>query len=148
MIELKKGFFSSLFGKIKSYKKKQDIGLATNRTVYFEGGGNNNGIYMCSDDLCPCSGTKQLKPGKSAYLYISEGVVERRSTTITLKEMEERITASSQANHIVVGPGTWNPILVCKQAAKRMGLDLKVASDDASNWLKTGMCPLRPTPIK
>jgi hypothetical protein len=39
------------------------------------------------------------------------------------------------------------PILVCEQAARRRGLDLEVAAADAKYWWKTGLVPLRPTPL-
>jgi len=39
------------------------------------------------------------------------------------------------------------PILACKQGATLRGIDLEVAAADAKYWWKTGLVPLRPTPL-
>jgi len=39
------------------------------------------------------------------------------------------------------------PVLVCNQGIGRLDIDSEIASQDAKHWWKTGLIPLRPSPI-
>ncbi len=105
--------------------------------------------FLCSDNECPCTDNKELIPGKTGYVYISNDVVEMRKDSLTLAELEakkKRILESSGAGSAYFDQGTIYPILLCEQGARLRKLNLKIAADDAEHGVKTGKFPLRPTP--
>lgn len=103
----------------------------------------------CSDKDCPCPETSI--PYGSGYLYISQNLVDFRQDALTVKALEAKIERLGKflgsQNLYYFGPGVATPILMCEQAAKLRNLDLKAASSDANYWWKTGLVPLRATPI-
>jgi hypothetical protein len=87
---------------------------------------------VCSDKECRYPDTSI--PDGSGYLYISPDAVVRMKS----------IMDGSAAGTFGIG---LMPILMCKRCAKRRGIDLKTAADDARRWWITGRVPLRPTPM-
>lgn len=83
-------------------------------------------------------------------MYISKEAVRFRRDCLTLEESQEKIDRkirSSGVLIVVVPQHEIGPVLICKQSAKLIGLDLETAAADAKYWWKTGKVPLRPTPI-
>ncbi|MEI8350035.1 MAG: hypothetical protein WCI77_07765 [Candidatus Omnitrophota bacterium] len=113
------------------------------------------GNGLCSDKNCPCSETVILRG--SGYLYISQELVDFRQDCLSYEQLQAKLEAMAKSdplnNHGSSGfvrflpPGTTSPIMMCKQGATLRGLDLGVAAADAKYWWKTGLVPLRVTPI-
>lgn len=101
----------------------------------------------CSDNRCPCPGT--AIPRGSGYLFVSEEHVAFRQDARTISEVESKLNrrlseaGASERAVVIYEPSA---ILCCVEAARRRGLDLRVAADDAIHWWETGKVPLRPTP--
>lgn len=115
----------------------------------FETGEKNPQRILCSDDECPCSDCKQLFIGSTAYLYISQAVVDFRKECRTLMEREVTLQNAGKrlgANTMILKQGAANPVYLCETGARRRGLDLAVALADAKTVADTGFAPLRPTP--
>jgi ankyrin repeat protein len=105
---------------------------------------------LCSDDECPCADRQSLVLGRTAYLYISQAVVDFRKDCRTLLERELKITeiykSSGDPKLRLFVQGSINPVYLCERGARRRGLDLSVALADAQRVAETGFAPLRPTP--
>lgn len=115
----------------------------------FETGEKNPQRILCSDNACPCSDGKPLIVGRTAYLYISQAVVDFRKDCRTLLErdmMLEKAARKLGAGALLLDGGVANPFYLCETGAKRRGLDLPVALADAKTVAETGFAPLRPTP--
>lgn len=114
----------------------------------FETGGQNAQPIYCSDNACPCSEGQGLEPGRTAYLYISQAVVNFRAKCPTLIELDILLQRHSEemGSSLFVDGGIANPIFLCEAAARLRGLDLDVARADAKVVVETGWAPLRPTP--
>jgi hypothetical protein len=87
---------------------------------------------VCSDNDCPCGFPGARIPRGAGYLYVSQTVVGFRRDARTF---------------LVLGQDVATPTLVCEQGARKRGLDLEVAAADARYWWKTGLVPLRATPL-
>ena len=107
------------------------------------------GNGRCSDDECPCAEPGTLIPRGTGYLYISQEVVDFRRDAHSIQETQRKVERMQQrlGVFIVAGAGVFAPILVCERGAKLRGLDLEVAAADAKYWWKTGLAPLRATPL-
>lgn len=104
---------------------------------------------LCSDDSCPCGFPGASIPRGTGYTYVSKEVVEFRRDCPTLAEAEaklQQIQAFTGAT-IFAGSGVFAPILMREQGARKRGLNLEVAANDAKRWWQTGQVPLRPTPL-
>ena len=106
------------------------------------------GDGTCSDNECPCGLPGTTLQRGSGYLYISKEVVDFRRDARTEAEATAKIASIEQQSGIVItNPNSLaSAILICKQAALKRGIDLEIASRDASHWWETGEVPLRPTP--
>ena len=117
----------------------------------FETGEKNPSRILCSDNSCPCTDQKPLVIGKTAYLYISQDVVDFRKTCLTLLEREIQLEQFAQkmgVGALMIDGGVANPFYLCEIGARKRGLDLSVALADAKRVAETGFAPLRPTPKK
>jgi len=115
----------------------------------FETGEKNPSRILCSDNKCPCTDQKPLIIGKTAYLYISQEVVDFRKTCLTLLEREmqlEQFGKKMGIGALLIDGGVANPFYLCEIGATQRGLDLSVALADAKKVAETGFAPLRPTP--
>jgi ankyrin repeat protein len=115
----------------------------------FETGEKNPQRVLCSDDACPCSEGQSLVIGRTAYLYISEAVVNFRRECRALLERDVMLREAAirlGADALLVDGGVANPFYLCEIGAERRGLDLSVALADAKVVSETGFAPLRPTP--
>jgi hypothetical protein len=115
----------------------------------FETGEKNPQRILCSDNEGPCSGTEPLVIGKTAYLYISQQVVDFRMDCLSLVERDVKLQTAARsvgANALLVDGGVANPFYLCEKCAKARGLDLIVALADAETVAETGFAPLRATP--
>ena len=102
---------------------------------------------LCSDNACPCPEVKI--PRGSGYLYVNQKAVEFRRDAPTIEELKRKlksIKASSGFAYTTILQ-TPSAIIMCKQGAKLRGIDLEIAAADANHWWKTGLAPLRATPI-
>lgn len=110
-----------------------------------------SGDGTCSDDSCPCGYPGANIPRGSGYFYISKELVEMRSDALTLSDLQKKAQHIQQemgAAMMSATSGVFMPILMCKLGAKKRQIDMGVAASDAKHWWKTGMAPLRPTPMK
>lgn len=105
-----------------------------------------SGDGRCSDPECPCADLRI--PRGEGFLYISQELVEFRRDCLSEKQLDEKCSrmAASSESRLFFLAGTTAPILMCEQGARRRGLELHVAAEDAQYWWHTGMAPLRPTP--
>jgi len=120
----------------------------TDRT--FETGEKNPQRILCSDNECPCNDRAALIIGSTAYLHISQAVVDFRKDCRTLLEREmvlQQMVKRSGAGILLVDNGVANPFYLCETGARRRGLDLAVALADAKQVAETGFAPLSPTPL-
>ncbi len=116
----------------------------------FETGEKNPQQVLCSDSDGPCAGTEVLVIGKTAYLYISQQVVDFRKDCLSIMERDIKLqdmSRSVRATALTVDGGIANPFYLCEACAKARGLNLSVALEDAKTAAKTGFAPLRPTPL-
>ncbi len=107
------------------------------------------GDGRCSDDDCPCGTFGAEIPRGQGYLWIPKSFVDYRRdclTTAEVKQKVERLAAHFQAQ-VTLQAGIAAPVLVCERGAKKRRLDMSIAAKDARRWWKTGLVPLRPTPI-
>lgn len=103
---------------------------------------------ICSDDGCPCGYPGAKIPRGAGYMYVTEACVEFRSNALSVAEAERKIARLREQNPLsFMAPGVTAPILMCEQAVRRRGLDMKVAAADAQHWWRTGFVPLRATPL-
>jgi hypothetical protein len=117
------------------------------------------GEGVCSDNACPCPEVRI--PRGTGYLYIPQELVDFRLDSRTEEEANRKVARlAEQDPHAqmakqygaksftkLFAPGTTNPILMCEQGARLRGIDLETASADARYWWKTGLVPLRATPL-
>ncbi len=111
------------------------------------------GDGLCSDNACPCPDV--VIPRGTGYLYIEQWLVDFRRQYPSLADARRAkddyhrhmVETFSAAGASVSGLYCLGPILVCKQGASRRNLDLEVAAADAKHWWKTGLVPLRTTPL-
>ncbi len=118
-------------------------------TGTFETGEKNPQRILCSDDGGPCAGGEKLVVGKTAYLYISQQVVDFRKDCLSIMERDiklQNIGRAVGANVLSVDGGVVNPFYLCEVCARARGLDLSVALADAKMVADTGFAPLRATP--
>jgi hypothetical protein len=80
---------------------------------------------VCADVECPCP--KEPLQNGSGYLYVSPQVITERR-----RNPESDIQIA--------------PLLLCREAARKRDLDLKVAAEDASHWWNTGSVAMRASP--
>ncbi len=115
----------------------------------FETGEKNPQRILCSDNACPCTDAQPLVIGRTAYMYISQAVVDFRKDCRTLLErdmMLERAAKTMGMSALLVDGGVANPFYLCETGAKLRGLDLSAALADAKMVAETGFAPLRTTP--
>lgn len=105
------------------------------------------GDVPCSDNECPCDNTI-IHRGKG-YLYISQSVVDQRRDAPSSDDIQRKVKSAigNPSGPVVFSAGILEPILMCERGAKRRNLDLKIAAADAAYWWKTGLAPLRATPM-
>lgn len=113
-----------------------------------DGSWKASGTVFCADDDCAC-GRGKISWG-SGFLYVSpEIAVFRRifrSQRSAEQEMHRRVLEKygrPVSYHCKIGPQ-----LFCKRAARKLNLDLDLASMDAKHWWETGKAPLRATPLE
>ncbi|MBI4911720.1 MAG: hypothetical protein HY823_03190 [Acidobacteria bacterium] len=99
---------------------------------------------FCSLNSCPCD--EVMIPRGTGFLWISETAVQFRHDARTAIEAEAKARFLSMDLFDLSVPGRISPVLVCLQGARKLHLDLDVASGDAKHWWETGQAPLRPTP--
>ena len=112
------------------------------------------GDGLCSDNQCPCADT--IIPRGGGYLYISQDCVEFRRDACSVKElhckgekMAKQLNAALGQDRLhIFSQEITTAILMCEQAARLRNLDLAIAASDAAYCWKTGLAPLRATPIK
>lgn len=115
---------------------------------YFEVPNTGSATFaICSDDACPCPGTSI--PAGSGYMYISQKAVDFRTDALTISEVESLLTAMPEMlqQALFADKNNVTATLMCEVGARKRGLDLKVAAEDAKHWWKTGLVPLRETPL-
>lgn len=133
----------------KDVATKARTGASKPDMVYFECT-RPSGDGTCSDDSCPCGYPGANIPRGSGYFYINKELVEMRRDALTLDAIQRKVLSMQQrmgATMITATSGVFMPILMCKQGAKKRGLDLAVAAADAKHWWETGLAPLRSTPM-
>jgi len=114
--------------------------------AYFEVPVGAEDLFLCSDNECPCTDRKRLKPGIDGYLYISPELVEMRRDCISWEAAQSKLI-KNQTGLMSVSNGVINPIFMCEIGAKKRSIDLEISKSDAKYWADKGMVPLRPTPI-
>ncbi len=107
------------------------------------------GNGLCSDNECPCGDPGAVIPRGTGFMFISQGVVDFRQDARTIRDVEEKIKRIEKQLKIraVFSQNTITSIVMCEQGAKKRGLSLDVAAADAKHWWKTGLVPLRATPL-
>ena len=123
---------------------KSEAGITN---LYFEQE-RPHGDGFCSWDSCPCSSFGTSIPKGTGYLYIPQSAVDFRRDSLTWSEFMaklNRIATRVPGGNLVF---TDVPVLVCEQGLKKLGIDPKVAAQDAKHWWSTGLIPLRPSPLK
>lgn len=116
---------------------------------YMEVSGNYRTIATCSDNDCPCGFPGASISHGEGYMFVSKQVVDFRKDSLTEAEAKLKIDRMSvkMGSIITAGSGVFAPILMCELGAKKRGIDLQVAADDAKDWWETGKVPLRVTPL-
>lgn len=106
------------------------------------------GHGLCSDNECPCPGDGARIPRGKGYLYVSPECVDFRGDALSVAEVQAKTNRMSQQlnSFIIFDQSVCTPTLVCEQGARRRGLNLEVAAEDAAYWWRTGKAPLRVTP--
>lgn len=108
------------------------------------------GSGVCGDEECGCGGA--VIAHGSGYLYVSQEVVDFRNDARSVeaaqaKENRVKMQSQDMDETAAVMHGMTTAILLCEQAARRMGLDMEVAAADAQHWWETSGAPLRATPF-
>ncbi len=107
-----------------------------------------NEAGYCSEAGCSCANA--VIPRGTGYLYISQKVVDFRKDCPTPKallyKLNKRQADLGCFETVALDKGAIYPRLLCRQAATRHQLGLEIAAQDAAQWWKTGVVPLRPTP--
>lgn len=104
---------------------------------------------ICSDNDCPCGYPGATIPRGKGYMYISPAVVDFRRDARTTQEAAQKMAMMEKRMNgmVIFGQDTVTATFMCEQGARKRGLDLAVAAADAEYWWKTGLCPLRATPL-
>jgi hypothetical protein len=105
------------------------------------------GDSVCANSSCPCGGGR-IAHG-SGYLYISDKAVQFRGRCVTLEDFNAEIQMlieDSGALVTILPMHEVNAVLLCRQSARILGIDLIVAAADAKYWWESGKVPLRATP--
>ncbi|MBI9018330.1 MAG: hypothetical protein JEZ07_13840, partial [Phycisphaerae bacterium] len=134
----------------KKRKNKPNIVKDSFNGQYFETDPVPSNFGLCSDDLCPCP--EVSIPRGTGYLYIDKETVDFRRQYPKIKDAEIAIKIELMKNQLAM---KFDRVifqvptakLVCEQGAKLRNLDLQVAGEDARHWWKTGLAPLRATPL-
>ena len=109
-----------------------------------------SGDGRCSDNDCPCPSPGTPIPHGGGFLYIDPATVEFRRqarTNDALKTKGADIQQDFQRRgiNIVHDPAVYKAILVCEQGARKRGLNLEVAAEDARLAWTEGRALLRAT---
>ena len=107
-------------------------------------------VILCDDRNCPCPGDIPLQPGKTAYVFISDNLLEMRRDAITYLDLHRKLDALTSRLSLdcsYFGAGTVDALVLCERGARLRNLDLKVALEDAALCFQEGFMPLRATPI-
>lgn len=105
-----------------------------------------DGPGLCSDNDCPCPNT-ELHPG-SGYMFVSQATVDYRTDARSVNEAYAKMERTRPANTIVFHDHqSVDGVLMCEQGARLRKLDMATAQQDAQHWWRTGMIPLRATPL-
>lgn len=101
---------------------------------------------ICEWQSCPCgrSGVEILRG--EGYMYIPLSVVEQRRDCPSWAQFEMKAELARLRDGEWAFVGIDEPLLVCEAGARMLGLDLRVAREDARYWWATSRLPLRPTP--
>ncbi len=102
---------------------------------------------VCSDNDCPCGYPGARIPRGAGYMYIAKSVVDFRKDARTVREAEQKIAQMQRQMAVVFDQNVVTSTPMCEQGARKRGLDLLVAGEDARHWWKTGLVPLRATPL-
>lgn len=123
-------------------------------------------IAYCSDNDCDCGYPGEEIPRGNGYLYIPQSVVDFRKDALSLSACQMKLELAALKNEEYLrsefgfnGPisyqhggnvqeGIITPMLCCKKAASRRGLNLDIAASDAKYAWETGLAPLRATPLQ
>ncbi|MCR4439302.1 MAG: hypothetical protein QHJ34_08680 [bacterium] len=111
--------------------------------------GNDRDHVYCSEDACPCGLAGAVLPRGKGYVNLSEQVVEFRRDCLIEEEprLKMQRLQDEMGASIFALPGVFAPILMCEQGARKRGIDLEVAAEDAAHWWQTGLVTLRITPL-
>ncbi|WKZ48945.1 MAG: hypothetical protein QY306_06210 [Anaerolineales bacterium] len=115
---------------------------------YFEVPNTGSGDFaFCSDDECPCSGTKI--PCGRGYMYVSQAAVDFRKDARSIGEVEALLNTMPKIlqDALFADKNNITATLMCEQGARKRNLDLEIAAADAKHWWETGLVPLRATPL-
>ncbi len=107
-----------------------------------------DGDGLCSDNQCPCADT--IIPQGKGYLYVGQDAVDFRKDAKTVEELYlkvKRMAKQFKGRDLMVHQEYTIALLSCKKGALLRNLDLSVAGSDAAYWWKTGLAPLRATPL-
>jgi len=116
---------------------------------YMQVSGNEQNLARCSDNSCPCGLPGAGIPRGEGYVYVSKEIADFRADCLNEAETRLKVDllSTQTGTAISAAGGVFAPILMCEQGARKRGLDLSVAAADAQHWWKTGLVPLRPTPL-
>lgn len=110
-----------------------------------------SGDGRCSDRDGPCPPPGVDIPHGGGFIYIDESIVgyrkdARSCEALRVKLLRETKTFADEGITYIVDSSVHNPILMCEQCARKRGLDMKTASEDAALAWRRGRLPLRATP--
>lgn len=135
----------------KAEAQKKRLESQPPKMEYFEVPEANPGKDgICSDNACPCGYPGATIPRGTGYMYISKAVVDFRKDARTVQEATRKIAlmkSQMTGSTILFDQNVVTSTLMCEQGARKRGLDLEVAAADARYWWKTGLVPLRETPL-
>lgn len=104
----------------------------------------SKGDGYCSDNECPCYDVKI--PRGTGYLFIPEDTVYIRRNYKSASSFQEKMNDLPRQTDMKV-VFEWGIILLCEKGANFRGLNLQIAAKDSRIWWKTGLVPLRSTPM-
>ena len=107
---------------------------------------DEDGNAKCSDNRCTCGYPGVTLKYGEGYMYVSQEVTAFRKDCPTT-DQAVRKAKEMQARGEQLRAEQLLPVLVCELGARARSLDLAVAAADARHWWKTGMVPIRPTPL-
>lgn len=115
-----------------------------------------DGDGRCSDNRCPCSSPNDHIPRGKGYIYVSEQVADFRRDCPTVAQARDKVEAArsgfdsefgGRGFTVFTSNTSFVPVLMCGVGARLRSLNLDIAADDAAHWWKTGLVPIRPTPL-